>query len=97
MNLNELPWLDKVYKKINFNNLPHGTIINGPEGLGKCILGNEIARTLLVNNNDSKSINLFNLNTHPDFLFLNKDKIDNQTIKKIEETFKNEMNELGYL
>ena len=26
-----------------------------------------------------------------------KDKIDNQTIKKIEETFKNEMNELGYL
>ena len=75
MNLNQLPWLDKVYKKINFNNLPHGTILNGPEGLGKCILGNEIARTLLINNNDSKSINLFNLNTHPDFLFLNKDKI----------------------
>tara|TARA_A100001234_G_scaffold42138_1_gene34431 strand:- start:3556 stop:4521 length:966 start_codon:yes stop_codon:yes gene_type:complete len=75
MNLNELPWLDKVYKKINFNNLPHGIILNGPDGLGKYILGNEIARTLLVNNNDSKSINLFNLNTHPDFLFLNKDKI----------------------
>ena len=54
MNLNELPWLDKVYKKINFNNLPHGIILNGPDGLGKYILGNEIARTLLINNNDSK-------------------------------------------
>ena len=63
MNLNELPWLDKVYKKINFSNLPHGIILNGPDGLGKYILGTEIARTLLVNNNDSKSINLFNLNT----------------------------------
>ena len=75
MNLSDLPWLDKIYKKINFNNLPHGIILNGPEGLGKFILGNEIARNLIVNNNDSKSINLFNLNSHPDFLFLNKDKI----------------------
>ena len=30
---------------------------------------------MIVNNNDSKAINLFNLNSHPDFLFLNKDKI----------------------
>ena len=51
MNLSDLPWLDKIYKKINFNNLPHGIILNGPEGLGKFILGNEIARNLIVNNN----------------------------------------------
>ena len=48
MNLSDLPWLDKIYKKINFNNLPHGIILNGPEGLGKFILGNEIARNLIV-------------------------------------------------
>ena len=75
MNIKELPWLNKIYKKINFNNLPHGIILNGAQGIGKYILGNEIAKTLIVDNNDSKSINLFNLNSHPDFLFLKKDKI----------------------
>ena len=53
MNLSDLPWLAKIYKKINFSNLPHGIILNGPEVLGKFILGNEIARNLIVNNNDS--------------------------------------------
>ena len=38
MNLNQTKWLNEVYKKINFNNLPHGIILNGPEGLGKQFL-----------------------------------------------------------
>ena len=74
MNINELPWLDKIFNKINFNNLSHGIILNGPEGIGKSILAKEISKKLIVKEDDFKSTNLFNLNTHPDFL-LNKDKI----------------------
>ena len=75
MNINELPWLDKIFNKINFNNLSHGIILNGPEGIGKSILAKEISKKLIVKEDDFKSTNLFNLNTHPDFFLLNKDKI----------------------
>ena len=75
MNINELPWLNKIFSQINFSSLPHGIILNGPDGIGKSILGKEIAKTLIIKNDDLKSINLFNLNIHPDFFLLNKDKI----------------------
>ena len=61
------------FNKINFNNLSHGIILNGPEGIGKSILA-KVSKKLIVKEDDFKSTNLFNLNTHPDFL-LNKDKI----------------------
>ncbi len=76
MNINELPWLDKIFNKINFNNLSHGIILNGPEGIGKSILAKEISKKLIVKEDDFKSTNLFNLNTHPDFFLLNKDKTE---------------------
>ena len=75
MNINELPWLDKIFNEINFNNLSHGIILNGPEGIGKSILAKEISKKLIVKEDDLKSTNLLNLNTHPDFFLLNKDKI----------------------
>ena len=75
MNINELPWLEKIFNKINFNNLSHGIILNGPEGVGKSILAKEISKKLIIKEDDFKSTNLFNLNTHPDFFLLNKDKI----------------------
>lgn len=35
MNLDKCNWLNDAFNKINFNNLPHGIIINGPAGIGK--------------------------------------------------------------
>ncbi len=35
MNISNLYWIDKLYETINFDNLPHGIIINGPDGIGK--------------------------------------------------------------
>ena len=35
MNIEKYDWLNDVYNQINFNNLPHGIIINGPSGIGK--------------------------------------------------------------
>ena len=44
-----LNWLDKIIKSINFEKLPHGLIINGPNGIGKEFLSREIASRLLLN------------------------------------------------
>ncbi len=30
-----LPWINEILLRINFNNLPHGIIISGPDGIGK--------------------------------------------------------------
>jgi ATP-dependent 26S proteasome regulatory subunit len=35
MNIEKYDWLNDIYNQINFNNLPHGIIINGPPGIGK--------------------------------------------------------------
>ena len=70
MNIKELPWLDKIFNDINFNNLSHGIILNGPDGIGKSILAKAISKKLIVKDDDLKSTNLFNLNTHPDFFFI---------------------------
>ena len=75
MKLSELSWLDKIYKNINFANLPHGIIINGPEGVGKEILALHIAKKLLLNTPDDANNKLFDSDNHPDFFYLNKDKI----------------------
>ena len=75
MKLSELSWLDKIYKNINFDNLPHGIIINGPEGVGKEILASHIAKKLLLKTPDDANNQLFDNDNHPDFFYLNKDKI----------------------
>ena len=47
--LNSYIWLQKIFDNINFDNLPHGIIINGPRGIGKRILANAISSQLLLN------------------------------------------------
>ena len=37
MSIEKYDWLNDIYNQINFNNLPHGIIINGPFGIGKKI------------------------------------------------------------
>ena len=44
-----LNWLDRIIESINFEKLPHGLIINGPNGIGKEFLSREIASRLLLN------------------------------------------------
>ena len=78
MNLNQCRWLNDVFDSINFENLPHGIIINGSTGIGKKILAKEIANNILLNfekDNNLKHQALFDKNTHPDFYLLDKDKI----------------------
>ena len=78
MNLNQCKWLNDVYDSINFENLPHGIIINGSTGIGKKILAKEIANKILLNfekEDNFKHQVLFDKNTHPDFYLLDKDKI----------------------
>jgi len=76
MNISNLYWIDKIYENINFDNLPHGIIINGPDGLGKENLAIKISTKLLINkNNDVNNIAISKTNNHPDFFVLDKEKI----------------------
>ncbi len=71
-----LNWLDRIIESINFEKLPHGLIINGPNGIGKEFLSREIASRLLLNKT-TKILDkeLFNSNNHPDFFMLDKEQI----------------------
>ena len=76
MNISNLYWIDKIYENINFDNLPHGIIINGPDGIGKELLAIKISSKLLVNKNkDNKNVSIPKFNNHPDFFVLDKEKI----------------------
>ena len=76
MNISNYDWLEKIYNKINFEKLPHGIIINGPDGIGKEILATHIAQELLLNKiTNTYDKGLVDSNTHPDLFILNKDKI----------------------
>ena len=76
MNISNLYWVDKIYESINFDNLPHGIIINGPNGIGKELLAIKISSKLLINkNNNDKNISISKSNNHPDFFVLDKEKI----------------------
>ena len=76
MNISNLYWIDKLYENINFDNLPHGIIINGPDGIGKERLAIKISSKLLVNkNNNNENISISKSNNHPDFFVLDKEKI----------------------
>ena len=78
MNLEKCTWLNDIFKTINFNNLPHGIIINGPSGVGKHILANKICEYIILNNSQRSSDdhkNLIKTESHPDFYVLDKDKL----------------------
>ena len=76
MEISNIPWLNKIYTKINYDIFPHGLIISGPKGIGKKILAKKISLDLLQDNEEIKNdLNLFNKGNHPDFFLLDKDKI----------------------
>ena len=49
MSIEKYDWLIDTYNQINFTNLPHGIIINGPAGIGKKILAKEISQKIISN------------------------------------------------
>jgi len=78
MNLEKCTWLNDIFKTINFDNLPHGIIINGPSGVGKHILANKICEYIILNKSQRSSDDhkhLIKTESHPDFYVLDKDKL----------------------
>ena len=72
--LNNYPWIKKAFNNLNISSLPHSSLIEGNKGLGKAILVNEIAKTILCINsnnhpcNQCNSCELYINKTHPDFI-----------------------------
>ena len=52
MEISNIPWLNKIYTKINYDIFPHGLIISGSKGIGKKILAKKISFDLLQNNEE---------------------------------------------
>jgi DNA polymerase III delta prime subunit len=99
MSIEKYDWLKDTYNQINFNNLPHGIIINGPSGIGKKVLAKEISQKIIANFNqglDSQNQSLFNTDHHPDFYLLDKDKIYLKDIIKQKKEAKYWDDEKGY-
>ena len=99
MNIEKYDWLNDIYNQINFNNLPHGIIINGPSGIGKKILAKEISQKIIANFNeglDPQYQSLFNSDHHPDFYLLDRDKIYLKDIIKQKQESKYWDDEKGY-
>tara|TARA_B000000477_G_C6086470_1_gene225664 strand:+ start:85 stop:1071 length:987 start_codon:yes stop_codon:yes gene_type:complete len=99
MNIEKYDWLNDIYNQINFNNLPHGIIINGPSGIGKKILAREISQKIIANFNeglDPQNQSLFNSNHHPDFYLLDREKIYLKDIIKQKQESKYWDDEKGY-
>lgn len=71
ISFNDCNWLHNPFDNINFENLNHSIIINGPEGIGKKLLTKKIISTLT--NIDNVSLNEEDVN--PDIFILNRDKI----------------------
>ena len=99
MNIEKYDWLNDIYNQINFNNLPHGIIINGPSGIGKKILAKEISQKIIANFNeglDPQNQSLFNSDHHPDFYLIDRDKIYLKDIIKQKQESKYWDEEKGY-
>ena len=71
ISFNDCNWLHNPFNKINFENLNHSIIINGPEGIGKKLLTKKIISTLTNLNN----VSLNEEDVNPDIFILNRDKI----------------------
>ena len=72
----DLPWINNILSSLSFNNLPHGIIISGPDGIGKKILANAISSRLLINKTTNiENSDLVNSNSHPDYFYLNNEKV----------------------
>lgn len=72
----DLPWINNILSSLSFSNLPHGIIISGPDGIGKKILANAISSRLLINKTTNiDNSDLINSNSHPDYFYLNNEKV----------------------
>ena len=71
ISFNDCNWLHNPFNNINFENLNHSIIINGPEGIGKKLLTKKIIGTLTNINN----VSLNEEDVNPDIFILNRDKI----------------------
>lgn len=71
ISFNDCNWLHNPFNNINFENLNHSIIINGPEGIGKKLLTKKIISTLTNINN----VSLNEEDVNPDIFILNRDKI----------------------
>lgn len=71
ISFNDCNWLHNPFDNINFENLNHSIIINGPEGIGKKLLTKKIISTLTNLNN----VSLNEEDVNPDIFILNRDKI----------------------
>ena len=71
ISFNDCNWLHNPFDNINFENLNHSIIINGPEGIGKKLLTKKIISTLTNINN----VSLNEEDINPDIFILNRDKI----------------------
>lgn len=92
-------WLLKEFNSINFNNLPHGIIINGPKGVGKNLLAKKISEKIISNFQENLNINQQNLvdkNNHPDLYLLDKDKYLLKDIRRQKKDSKNWDVEKGF-
>ena len=92
-------WLVKEFNSINFNNLPHGIIINGPKGVGKNLLAKKISEKIISNFQENLNINQQNLvdkNNHPDLYLLDKDKYLLKDIRRQKKDSKNWDEEKGF-
>jgi Cdc6-like AAA superfamily ATPase len=92
-------WLVKEFNSINFNNLPHGIIINGPKGVGKNLLAKKISEKIISNfqeNLNTNHQNLVDKNNHPDLYLLDKDKYLLKDIRRQKKDSKNWDEEKGF-
>ena len=74
--IENLFWINDIYKNLDFKSLPHGIIISGPDGIGKRVLANEIITSLLIKKSTTNHKQLIERNNHPDFFLLDRDKIN---------------------
>ena len=71
ISFNDCNWLHNPFNNLNFENLNHSIIINGPDGIGKKLLTKKIISTLTNINN----VSLNEEDVNPDIFILNRDKI----------------------
>lgn len=71
ISFNNCNWLQHPFDNLNFENLNHSIIINGPEGIGKKLLTKKIISTLT----NITNVSLNEEDVNPDIFILNRDKI----------------------
>ena len=77
MKFEKCDWLVDSFNSLNFKNLAHGIIINGPRGVGKKLLAKKISEKIISNfqeNLRDDFQNLIDKKNHPDLYLLDKDK-----------------------